>query len=363
MDESLQRILADLQELTAIDGVSGHEEAVVAHLKAKLEPIAESVEIDRMGNIYARVHATRSGATLMVAAHTDEIGCIVKSIDPRGLIRFDKVGGVLDALLPGRAVRINGRVPGVVGVRSGHFSRAEAPAPTNVRDLYIDIGAASADEVVALGVRIGDPIAVVSPLQRIGPHYVSGKAVDDRIGCAALLELVRRARAGALRAGTLVAAFTVQEEVGLRGAAIAAYRVHPDLAIALDTAPAGDQPDMDLYRDLPARAGGGPLLQLATGGANGRGFFIYPGMRRLLLGLAEEIGIPYQTTIITASNTDATSMQMAREGVPSGIISFARRYSHTPVEMLDLRDARHALTLLEALVGRLGELPSLEFLG
>ena len=353
-------LLDRLKTLTAIDAVSGQEQPLVAYLRDALAPLVDSIEIDAAGNIYATLEGPLDGPTVLIAAHTDEIGMVVKSVDARGFIRFEKVGGVIDNLLAARLVRVAGHL-GVIGMKAGHYqSSQERQAVRPHTEAYIDVGASSAAGVAAMGIGVGDPITFVSELVEIGTegHLVAGKAVDDRLGCALLWRLLE---AGPPPAGRLVAAFTSQEEVGLKGAALAGRRVQPDLAIALDTMPSGDTPDMDRVKDLDVAIGAGPALQVLAGNA-GSGFLVNQSVKRFLQGVAGDVGVPLQLNTFNGGNNDAAAIAWSGLGVPAASICLPRRYSHSPLEVADLRDAEGAYALLRAVVERMADLPSFEFL-
>ncbi len=350
-----------LRDLTAIDAVSGDERPVVRYLVQRLKGKADELVGDTAGNLYAVVSGDAPGPTVLVAAHMDEIGMMVKSVERSGFIRFEKVGGVIDGLLPARVVRVKG-ITGVVGVKAGHYqTEQERTQGKKHTEMYIDIGCASDTEVAAMGIRVGDPITFVSPLVEMGgnPNLVAGKAVDNRLGVAVLLHLLL----GGVRpqTGRLVAAFTVQEEVGLKGAGAAAARWRPDLAIALDTMPTGDTPEMNYYKDLNVAVGMGPAIQV-MGGAGGRGNLLHPMVREFMVSTAESAGVPVQLCTFTGGNNDSASMAWAAEGLAAGSITIPRRYSHSPVEVADLRDAVAAERLLEAIVGRMEGLPAFHFM-
>lgn len=349
-----------LATLTAIDAVAGQEQPLVAHLRDALAPLCDSLEVDAAGNLYAVLEGPLPGPTVLLAAHTDEIGMVVKSVDTRGFIRFEKVGGVLDNLLAARLVRVGGHL-GVIGMKAGHYqSPQERQSVRPHQQAYIDVGAASAAAVAAMGIGVGDPITFVSELVRVGPegHLVAGKAVDDRLGVALLWRL---AEAGRPPAGRLVLAFTTQEEVGLKGAALAGRRMRPDLAIALDTMPSGDTPDMDRATELDVAIGAGPVLQVLAGRA-GTGYLVHQPVKRFLQRLAAANGVPLQLATFDGGNNDAAALAWSGLGVPAASICLPRRYSHSPLELADLRDAEAAATLLAALVERMTDLPSFEFL-
>lgn len=338
-----------LCRLTAIPGVAGFEDRVAAYMAESLRDCADEVTSDPMGNVFAVRRGCRPGPKVMVASHADEIGLVVKSIDERGFLRFEKLGGLPDPILPGRMVTVGGHL-GVIGTKPGHLQSEEDRSRVRPHsELFIDVGEDSAAGVATLGIRVGDPVAQRSELSFFAnSDRFAGKAVDDRLGCAVLLALFE-SLTGVKIAGTLIGAVTVQEEVGLRGATVAAYRVRPDLAIALDTMPCGDTPDVSFARDLPVGIGRGPAFQVVSGGAGGRGLIVNPNVRRLLEDLAAEAGAGYQVTTFVKGNTDATAMHLAHEGIPSGVIALPRRYAHSPVEMGDLRDAVGAWKILRQL--------------
>lgn len=258
----LDALQADLAELTALHAPSGCEQPVIARLRQLFQPYVESVEVDHMGNLTAMRAGPPGAPHVVVSAHADEIGALVASIEPEGFLRLLPIGGVQPALLEGRAVWVNGRA-GLIGARSGHLTpRAEHGRVLAFADLYVDLGVESAGEVEALGVRIGDPVVVLSELRRLAGTRVAGKGIDNRAGCVLLLHLLRRLQKRSLpcRLSVLV---TVQEEVGLRGARVAFARLRPDLAIVVDTFPAAGTPDT---RTLPysARIGQGVLITPAS---------------------------------------------------------------------------------------------------
>jgi endoglucanase len=317
-----------LRELADLDAVSGDERPVIRRLADRLRPHVDELSSDVPGNLYAVRRGPSPGPTLLVAAHADEIGLMVKSVEPGGFLRFEKVGGVLDGLLPARVVRVKGHL-GLVGAKAGHYqTEQERGQARRHTDLYVDLGCRSDAEVAALGVRVGDPIAFVSPLVELAGNrdLVAGKAVDNRLGCAVLLRLLLGGARPA--AGTLVAAFVVQEEVGLKGAKAAAERWRPDLALALDTMPAGDTPDMSFHRDLNVALGAGPAIQV-MGGPGGRGNLLHPVVRDFLLEVAGAEGVPVQVCAFTGGNNDSASMAWVGQGVAAGSITLPRRYSHS----------------------------------
>ncbi|WP_012694535.1 M42 family metallopeptidase [Deinococcus deserti] len=356
----LEQLRRRLRELCDVDAISGDERPMLRALRDILAGQVDEFTVDVAGNGFAIRRGAQPGPTVLIAAHTDEIGLMVKSIEPSGFVRFEKIGGVIDNLLPARAVRVRG-VNGVIGMKAGHYqTEQERTQGRKAGELYIDLGCASAAEVEALGIRIGDPVAFVSPLLEIGGqgHLVAGKAVDNRLGCAVLLEL---ALGTAPPCGTLVLAFTAQEEVGLKGARIAAERYRPDLALALDTMPTGDTPDMHEYRDLNIRLGAGPAMQVMAG-PGGRSNLLHPLVKDYLLAMSREKNVPLQLCTFNGGSNDSAAMAWAHQGVAAGSLTIPRRYSHSPMELADLRDAVGALEVLRGVIEGMDSLPDFTFL-
>lgn len=349
-----QRIKEHLLPLLDLSGVSGREGPVARYMMEKLKPLVDQVLADPMGNVFAVKKGSLPGPKVLIAAHSDEIGLLVKSIEPSGFLRFEKIGGVQDCLLPGRVVNVKGLV-GIVGVKAGHLaSEKERSEVKKASELYIDIGARSKEEAEKLGITPGTPVTFISePRFLANPDLIVSRALDDRTGCAVLLALMESLK-DAEFGGEVVVAVTVQEEVGLRGAQVAAFRIRPDVAIALDTIPSGDTPDVNFAKELPVAIGKGPVLQVMSGGG-ARGMFADTTVIRMLQEAAKRKGIPYQLTTFTGGNTDASAMHLVAEGIPSCAVTIPRRYSHSPVELLDINDAAWALELLREFVCSLPE--------
>jgi endoglucanase len=349
-------------EYAAIDAVSGHEQDLVRRLRDDLAPHVDEVFVDPFGNVAGTRRGADPATSLMIAAHSDEIGCLVKSIEASGMVRIAPVGGVGETLLVGRHVRVRGRA-GVIGNKAGHISTPEErrTAP-RIRDLYIDFGFDSEDEVRAAGIRVGDPVAYHQPVVRLAnPDRIAGKAVDNRISCA-MIVLLAQAVKGAELPATVHFVVTVQEEVGLRGARMITHRLSPTAAIAVDTMPAGGTPDVSDTQDLTMRIGDGPVITLASQSGSG-GALAQPGMARFLDACAAEAGVTVQRGLFYGGNSDAAAMHLVGSGVPVGILNLARRYSHSPAEMLDLNDAMGAFRMLVAAVTSFSAATDLSFLG
>ncbi len=356
------RLVTRLGDYAAIDAVAGHEQQMVKRLVEDFQAHIEDVQVDAFGNVVATMPGPEGSPSLMLAAHSDEIGGVVKAIEPNGMIRFERLGGLVETLLVGRAVRIREH-RGVIGVKAGHITPpAERLTAPGIRDLYVDLGFDSAAEIADLGVKIGDPIAYEAPMRQLAnADRLSGKALDNRVSCAILVELAERLKSSSLSC-TLHLVVAVQEEVGLRGAEIVTYRLDPTAAIVLDTMPSGGTPEVSATQDLPVVIGEGPVITLVSQGS-GRGAISQPAMRDLLISLAEDGSIRHQRGIFYGGNSDAASVHLVRAGIPTGIVNIARRYSHSPVETLDIRDAVGALQLLEAFALQFSGETDLSFLG
>ena len=352
----LQRLRDLLERLTQLPGVSGMEQPVVRALYEALRPFADKVEIDAFGNVIASRHGDENGPRLMIAAHSDEVGAVVTNIDPKGFLRFRTVGAINSSVLPGTRVRVAERYIGVIGSIPGHItSSATTQEVLPPSALHIDIGAGSDEEARAWGVCEGTGVVFESPLVDMeGSHLVMGKAIDNRIGCAVLIAAFE-ALAGVSLPVQLHGVINVQEEIGMRGAHMTTAQVEPDYAIVLDTVPAEDTP-MAAGHGANFRIGAGPVVQLWEGRADlFLGTVAHPGVRDLILKTAEDEGISVQLSAAYGLwLTDGAAIHVAGKGVPTGFISIPRRYAHTPNEILDIRDAQRAATLIEAIACRSG---------
>lgn len=344
------QLLSTLRDLTSLHGPAGFEQPVVRYLRTAFAAIADSVEVDTMGNLYAVKRGKQERPRFLMSAHSDELGGVVKSILPDGFLKIEKLGGVLDALILGRKLWVNGHL-GVVGVKSGHLQTAEERTKVQSLDaLYVDVGAASAEEVARMGIRIGDPWVWLSELEQMtNPDRIVGKAIDNRVSCAVLLQVFRDLH-GATLDGALIALVAVQEEVGLRGAIVAAEHAAPDYAVVLDTFMSGDTPDVSYHREMPTGIGRGPVALLATSG-----HIAHTGVVKLMDEAAQRSGVSLQrATVVGKANTDASSIHLAREGVPTAGLGLCRRYSHSPVETMDISDAVSAVRVLVEMAQSMG---------
>lgn len=356
-------IRASLRDLVALHGAPGFEQSPVAYFKKRVTEMADTVDVDRYGNVTAVKRGRHEHPRLMISAHLDEIGFIVKGIESSGFLRFDRLGGTADALLLARRVSVNGHF-GVFGTKPGHLqSEAEQSKRADVYDMYIDVGASSAEEVARMGIRVGDPVTFIGELAEFsGGDRVCGKAMDDRLGVAVLLQMMTELQS-VTPFGTLNAVGTVLEQVGLRGAIMAAYRIEPDYAIAIDGMSSGDTPDSSPTQDIALRMGHGPVVLLAASTGAFRGSIAHPAMKRYLLQAAERDQIPYQlATHLWRGSTEAASIHLVRDGIPTISVGVPRRYSYSPNEVIDLNDSAHAVKMLVRFVKEMEQHVDLGFL-
>jgi endoglucanase len=331
-----------LQELSEAVGVSGAEGPVRAIVRKQVEPYADSIRVDALGNLLVTSRARgRRRLRVMASAHTDEVGMMVVAIGSEGLLKFERVGSIDERLLPGKPVWVGAdRHPGFIGAKPIHLMSDEETEQTiKVDSMTIDIGAADKAAAEAK-VKPGDRAAFATPFRRLGPS-IMGKAMDNRLGVAALIELVRDPPDGI----ELLAAFTVQEEVGLRGARVAAHTLDPQAALVLDCTPAYDLPNWDGEENTAynTRLGAGPAIYAADARA-----LAHPGLLEHFINTAARMGLPYQIRQPGGGATDAGVIHLAREGIPSLSLSTPARYPHGSAGIARLSDWRNTVRLAYA---------------
>lgn len=340
-----------LKRLSEARGPSGFEDEVRDVVVGEMEPYVDEVYVDRWGNVIG-VKKGGSNYRAMVAAHIDEIGLVVDHVEKGGFLRFRPIGGWNEVTLVGQRVWVKTRdgrwVRGVVGSTPPHVTPPgkEREAP-EVKDLFIDVGASSGEEVEKMGITVGSVAVLDRDLAELGGSLVTGKAFDDRVGVAVMLYALRQLRD---LPATLYVVATVQEEVGLRGAMVAAERVNPHYAIAVDTTIAADVPGVG-ERLHVTKLGRGPAVKVLDGGRGGL-FIAHPALRDHIIRVAEVEGVPYQLEVLYGGTTDAMAIAFRREGVPAAAISVPTRYVHSPVEVIDVRDAVNAARLLAAVLSK-----------
>ena len=323
-----------LESILTAYGATGREGCVRQVIEKALTGHVDSMETDVMGNLIAVKRGDGTGKRIVLSAHMDHIGLMVMDADKRGYIRVCNVGGIRPANMVAQHVVFENGAMGVVGADEGVKGALE------MRHLYIDVGAESREEALAIA-PIGE-VAVAAPrIAKLGENRLASPAMDDRIACyiqaQALLELPEGGR------NDVIAVFSVQEEVGLRGATTAAYNAQPDLGIALDVTGVGDVPG---HKDhLPMKLGEGAAVKIMD-----RSLICTPAVVDLMIACAEENNIRYQREVLSFGGTDAGAIQKTRGGVPSGVISIPCRYIHSAAETVDLRDVEACVELVKACV-------------
>jgi putative aminopeptidase FrvX len=321
----------------------------------RMRPFADEVREDRLGNVIATLQGSDPDApTVMLFAHMDSLGFIVRKIDSDGFIRIHRLGGIPEKILPGLRVEIgcaNGStIPAIIGVKAHHVTPPEEKTRvTPLADLFLDIGAESAAEAESMGVRVGAPVTYAGHAQRLGEHRVSGTAIDNRSGCLVILETLRELHAHRPTA-TVHVVGTVQEEFNLRGAQPVAQALKPDVAICIDGGAAADTPDLRAMSDL--FLGGGPVMNLYSFHGRGtlNGLLPHPALVRLIESTAHTHNLPLQRNAAFGGLTDASYVQLVGAGIAAIDLGACRRYTHTPIEVTDLRDIAVLIELLTAAI-------------
>jgi endoglucanase len=324
-----------IQELTETYGPSGHEDAVREVIKQHITGHVDEMRVDALGNLIAlkkgRPKKGVQSRRIMLAAHMDEIGVIISYVDEKGFLRFSSIGGVNPlTLLGSRVIFADGSV-GVIG-REHPDKPDEFP---RMEKLFIDVGAADKEHLTK---RVGDVATFTRPCADLGQR-LTAKAFDDRIGCAILVKTLLELKA---TPHDVYFVFTVQEEVGLRGASTSAFGVEPDVAIAVDVTGSGDTPEA---WPMAMTLGAGPAIKVKD-----RGMLAHVGVKNWMAETAERLGIPYQFEVLEMGSTDAMAIQTSRAGVATGVLSIPTRYVHSPSEVLEYGDVQNAVKLLLGLL-------------
>jgi endoglucanase len=323
-----------IQKLVETQGPSGYETQIRSAVRAEVEPYADELKVDALGNLIVRKgEGTAEGIKIMLAAHMDEIGIMVTQVDENGFVRFITLGGVRPYTCVGGRVRF---LNGSAGVINMEPLDDMSKMPT-FEQLYIDMGCSSR---AATPVNVGDVATFDRPFLDLGTRLVA-KSLDDRIGAAVLIETLRQIKDTPHQ---LYFVFSTQEEVGVRGATTAAFGIDPDLGLAVDVTGTGDTPRRTKVR-MDVSLGKGPAIKVRDGGMLAD--------RRVVDWMvkgAEKLALPYQMEILEGGSTDARAMQLTRAGIPAGCLSIPCRYVHSPSEMVDFTDVQNAVILLIDLV-------------
>jgi endoglucanase len=332
------------ERLVKIPGGSGFEEKVIEFMVGELKRSLLDITVDPMGNVIGKLGKGKK--SVMVCVHSDEVGMLVKYVDPMGYIYFDLNGMIDERVLLSTKVDIctdKGIYTGVVGVKNRHLLTAEdLKRPISIPDLWIDVGAESAEEVKKWGIEIGDPIVFHPNFQKMGKDTIVSKAIDNRVGCAILIDLAEKMKMKKIDYQLFFVA-AVQEEVGSRGAGVAARTLGPDMAIVIDTVPASDP--ITPPQQAASECGKGPVIRSMDVNALGWGTLYSKKIRQRLMATAAKNKIRYQKDIFRTW-TDASTIHTSGRGIPCGGLYIPRRYSHSPTELVKWSDVQRTAELL-----------------
>lgn len=347
LDDTLQM----LKDLTDAHGVSGFEHGSRQVMKSYIEPFVDEITTDRLGSLITKKVGDVNGPKIMIAGHLDEVGFMVSQIDDKGFIKFQTLGGWWGQVMLSQRVTIitnKGEITGVIGSKPPHILPAEQrKKPVEIKEMFIDIGAASKDEAEEWGVRPGQQIVPYFEFTVMNNEkYLLAKAWDNRIGCAIAIDVMKRLQ-GEAHPNVVYGVGTVQEEVGLRGAKTSAYQVNPDIAFSVDVGIAGDTPGIS-PKEATGILGKGPQIVLYDAG-----MVSHKGLRDFVLEVADELKIPYQYDVMSGGATDSGSIHLTHNGVPSLAIGIATRYIHSHAGILHRDDYENTVELLVALIKRL----------
>ena len=343
-----------LKSLTDVNGISGHEMQVKSLMKDYLTPVSDEIVEDRLGGIFGKKNATHGTKSLMISGHLDEIGFIVTQIDEQGYIYFTPIGGWWNQVMLSQKVTItteNGKeIRGIIGSKPPHaLSPEERKKPVDIKNMYIDIGVGSKEEAKEAGIELGNMITPYSEFESLAnDKYLTAKAFDNRYGCALAVDVLQQLKDENIDIN-LYAGATVQEEVGLRGAKVAANLIKPDLAIAVDVGVAYDVPGMTSEKN-EGKLGDGPLAILMDATS-----IAHNGLRKHIKDVAEHHNIPVQWATTPGGGTDAGSIHVANEGIPTITIGVPLRYMHSNVSVLNIDDYTNSVRLITEIVRSLND--------
>jgi len=322
-----------MENLTNISSPAGYEEKIRSFIRQEAEAFGEELFVDTLGNLVV-AKRNPAGKKILLAAHMDEIGLMVTFVEENGFLRFSEIGGINKEILLGTRVIFSDGTAGVIG-----REKIREKEDAGFNRFYIDIGATSRDEALKR-VKIGQTATFYPSFHRMGSR-VTAKSLDNRAGCALLLQVLKNVPSSLPNEVYFV--FTTQEEVGLRGARTVSYELNPDYALAVDVTRTGDTPEPEFKMDM--FLGKGPAIKIKDSSV-----ICHPTVVQRMVQTAEKMNSPYQLEVLERGGTDAGSIHLSRGGVPSGALSIPCRYLHTPGEMVDLTDVEGGISLLVELL-------------
>ena len=355
----MKSIVEELEYLTSIPALSGMEDNMIREMVSRLEPLADEVEVDRIGNITATFTGKdENEPSMLVFAHIDELGLMISKIEKNGYLRFDRIGGVPEKTLMGQFMdvhTIDGKdtVTGFIGTYAHHLTPAEAKRTVPTHDkMYIDIGAELDEEVIAQGINIGSAVTYHHQFHQTGKHHITGKTLDNRIGCLMLIALAEHLKENK-PAGSVYIVASVQEEFNIRGVLPAFTRLEPDASICVDITPACDTPDLNFKYNMSLGKGPAVTQMNFHGRGTLAGIIPNPKLRLFIENTLDEMGIPWQRDIVLGVITDdAFTLMAGTQGTAMAHFSIPMRYSHSPIETSDIRDIEAGIKALNTFVSK-----------
>lgn len=340
-----------LKELTEINGIGGHEKQVKKYMEKHFLDVVskDDISYDGLGSIVAKKVGLADGPKIMLAGHMDEIGMIVTKITDEGFLKFQTIGGWWSQVMLAHVFKVTTRkgetFTGVMGSKPPHIlSPDDLKNPANIDDMFIDLGVKNKAEVEDLGIQIGDMITPSISFEPLAnPKYLLGKAWDDRIGCAIIIEVLKQLK-GEEHPNVVYGVGTVQEEVGLRGAKTSGQMINPDICFALDVGIAKDTPGTD----MSVKMGDGPAILIYDSSVIG-----HVGLREVVLEVAKEENIPFQLDYLKRGGTDAGAIHLVHSGVPAMSLCIATRYIHSHTSILHKDDYDNTVKLIVAVIKKL----------
>lgn len=348
----LDATLTMLKELTDANGIPGNERAPRQVMRKYIEPVADEIEYDNLGSLIAKKVGDVNGPKIMVAGHLDEVGFMVTQIDDKGFIKFQTVGGWWGQVMLSQRVTITTRtgeeIIGVIGSKPPHILPPEVRnKPVDMKDMFIDIGATSKDDVTQWGIRPGDMITPYFEFNVMKNNkLLLAKAWDNRIGCAIAIDVLRALK-DEKHPNIVYGVGNVQEEVGLRGAKTSTFKIQPDIGFSVDVGIAGDTPGITPKESI-SKLGAGPQIVIYDAS-----MVSHKGLRDFVVDIAEANNIPYQFDSMAGGGTDAGSIHVTANGVPALAIGVATRYIHSHAGILHRDDYENAVKLIVEVIKKL----------
>lgn len=342
--------LDQLKTMCHLSALAGHEDEMISYMKKEMSKYLSDVSVDRLGNVIGvKPGASDNGPKVMIFAHMDEVGFIVRKIEADGFIRLTRVGGIPEKSLPAQRIILRGQkgdVTGIIGPKSHHLTPPEEKFKVvQINDLFIDIGARSRAEVEEMGVYPGTPVTYQGFFEEMPNGQIAGKALDDRAGCFVILQVLRLLAEKQIPA-TLYFVGSVQEEFNIRGVVTAGFAINPDMALGVDICVSSDTPDLKAQSDV--RFGGGAVIGHYSFHGRGtlNGLIPNPKLRQFITGVAKTNGIPLQHNVFLGGLGDTSYLAVIREGVPCVDMAFPARYTHAPIEIGSRPDMEQLIQLL-----------------